>query len=57
MLDYVKCLECGIENSKVSTFLDLTLPIRPFGRTEVYQHLVRYLGPMFILILVKLNSL
>lgn len=48
MLDYVKCLECGYESSKVSTFLDLTLPIRPFGRTDAYQCLVRYLVLLFL---------
>lgn len=42
MLDYVRCLECGFESSKVSTFLDLTLPIRSTDRTENYNFLVRY---------------
>ncbi|XP_050304675.1 ubiquitin carboxyl-terminal hydrolase 47, partial [Anthonomus grandis grandis] len=37
MLDYVKCLECGIEKSREDTFLDIPLPVRPFGCTVAYN--------------------
>lgn len=36
MIDYVKCQECGIEKSREDTFLDIPLPIRPFGSTNAY---------------------
>ncbi|PSN42002.1 Ubiquitin carboxyl-terminal hydrolase 47 [Blattella germanica] len=36
MIDYVKCLECGTEKSREDTFLDIPLPVRPFGSTVAY---------------------
>ncbi|VVC39387.1 Hypothetical protein CINCED_3A016381 [Cinara cedri] len=36
MIDYVKCQECGIEKFREDTFLDIPLPIRPFGNTNSY---------------------
>ncbi|XP_050541895.1 ubiquitin carboxyl-terminal hydrolase 47-like isoform X2 [Daktulosphaira vitifoliae] len=36
MIDYVKCQECGIEKSREDAFLDIPLPIRPFGSTNAY---------------------
>lgn len=41
MIDYVKCQECGIEKSREDTFLDIPLPIRPFGSTNAYGCIVR----------------
>lgn len=37
MLDYVKCLECGTEKSREDTFLDIPLPVRPFGSQVAYN--------------------
>uniref|UniRef100_A0A6P7GLW5 Ubiquitin carboxyl-terminal hydrolase 47 n=1 Tax=Diabrotica virgifera virgifera TaxID=50390 RepID=A0A6P7GLW5_DIAVI len=37
MLDYVKCLECGTEKSREDTFLDIPLPVRPFGNAVAYN--------------------
>ncbi|KAJ8928112.1 hypothetical protein NQ314_019338 [Rhamnusium bicolor] len=37
MLDYVKCLDCGTEKSREDTFLDIPLPVRPFGSTVAYN--------------------
>jgi ubiquitin carboxyl-terminal hydrolase 47 len=37
MLDYVKCLECGTEKSREDTFLDIPLPVKPFGSTVAYN--------------------
>uniref|UniRef100_A0A1B6DYN4 Ubiquitin carboxyl-terminal hydrolase 47 n=1 Tax=Clastoptera arizonana TaxID=38151 RepID=A0A1B6DYN4_9HEMI len=37
MIDYVKCLECGREKSREDTFLDIPLPVRPFGSTVAYS--------------------
>lgn len=37
MLDYVKCLECGTEKSREDTFLDIPLPVRPFGSSVAYN--------------------
>ncbi|XP_033328483.1 ubiquitin specific protease 47 [Megalopta genalis] len=37
MIDYVKCLECGTEKSREDTFLDIPLPVRPFGRNVAYN--------------------
>ncbi|ETN63869.1 ubiquitin carboxyl-terminal hydrolase 47 [Anopheles darlingi] len=31
MIDYVKCLECNTENQREDKFLDIPLPVRPFG--------------------------
>ncbi|GLH00204.1 Ubiquitin carboxyl-terminal hydrolase 47 [Gryllus bimaculatus] len=36
MIDYVKCLDCGTEKSREDTFLDIPLPVRPFGSTVAY---------------------
>nr|XP_022915816.1 ubiquitin carboxyl-terminal hydrolase 47 [Onthophagus taurus]XP_022915817.1 ubiquitin carboxyl-terminal hydrolase 47 [Onthophagus taurus]XP_022915818.1 ubiquitin carboxyl-terminal hydrolase 47 [Onthophagus taurus] len=36
MLDYVKCLECSTEKSREDTFLDIPLPVRPFGSSVAY---------------------
>jgi ubiquitin C-terminal hydrolase len=35
--DYVKCLECNIENARVDVFLDIPLCIRPFGSDKTYE--------------------
>lgn len=40
MIDYVKCLECGTEKSREDTFLDIPLPVRPFGCTTAYGSVV-----------------
>lgn len=40
MIDYVKCLECGREKSREDTFLDIPLPVRPFGSTVAYGSVV-----------------
>ncbi|CAH0774521.1 unnamed protein product [Bemisia tabaci] len=37
MIDYVKCLECKREKQREDTFLDIPLPIRPFGATSAYS--------------------
>ncbi|XP_012279277.1 ubiquitin carboxyl-terminal hydrolase 47 [Orussus abietinus] len=37
MIDYVKCLECGTEKSREDTFLDIPLPLRPFGSSVAYN--------------------
>ncbi|KAK4877199.1 hypothetical protein RN001_009705 [Aquatica leii] len=37
MLDYVKCLECSTEKSREDTFLDIPLPVRPFGSSVAYN--------------------
>ncbi|XP_026465548.1 ubiquitin carboxyl-terminal hydrolase 47-like isoform X2 [Ctenocephalides felis] len=36
MIDYVKCLKCNTEKSREDTFLDIPLPVRPFGGTCAY---------------------
>lgn len=36
MIDYVKCLECGTEKSREDKFLDIPLPVRPFGSAVAY---------------------
>lgn len=40
MTDYVKCLECGTEKSREDTFLDIPLPVRPFGSNVAYNSVV-----------------
>ncbi|TDH68544.1 hypothetical protein CCR75_000300 [Bremia lactucae] len=35
--DYVQCYECRYESSRIDTFLDLSLVIRPFGSTEMMK--------------------
>ncbi|KRT83230.1 Peptidase [Oryctes borbonicus] len=37
MIDYVKCLECHTEKSREDTFLDIPLPVRPFGSIVAYN--------------------
>jgi len=37
MIDYVKCLECSTEKSREDTFLDIPLPVRPFGSAAAYE--------------------
>ncbi|KAI4470735.1 ubiquitin carboxyl-terminal hydrolase [Holotrichia oblita] len=37
MIDYVKCLECRTEKSREDTFLDIPLPVRPFGCVVAYN--------------------
>ncbi|XP_068203218.1 ubiquitin carboxyl-terminal hydrolase 47-like isoform X2 [Palaemon carinicauda] len=37
MSDYVKCLECGNEGAREDTYLDIPLPIRPFGSSSAYK--------------------
>lgn len=37
MVDYVKCLECETEKQREDTFLDVPLPVRPFGSTVAYE--------------------
>nr|XP_034183817.1 ubiquitin carboxyl-terminal hydrolase 47 [Osmia lignaria]XP_034183826.1 ubiquitin carboxyl-terminal hydrolase 47 [Osmia lignaria]XP_034183833.1 ubiquitin carboxyl-terminal hydrolase 47 [Osmia lignaria]XP_034183840.1 ubiquitin carboxyl-terminal hydrolase 47 [Osmia lignaria]XP_034183850.1 ubiquitin carboxyl-terminal hydrolase 47 [Osmia lignaria]XP_034183856.1 ubiquitin carboxyl-terminal hydrolase 47 [Osmia lignaria]XP_034183865.1 ubiquitin carboxyl-terminal hydrolase 47 [Osmia lignaria] len=37
MIDYVKCLECSTEKSREDTFLDIPLPVRPFGSNVAYS--------------------
>lgn len=39
MKDYVKCLVCDKENARTDSFLDIPLPIRPFGSLTAYQSL------------------
>ncbi|XP_067645326.1 ubiquitin carboxyl-terminal hydrolase 47 isoform X2 [Eurosta solidaginis] len=36
MIDYVKCLECNTEKTRADTFLDIPLPVRPFGSAVAY---------------------
>ncbi|XP_034133114.1 ubiquitin carboxyl-terminal hydrolase 47 isoform X1 [Drosophila guanche] len=36
MNDYVKCLECNTEKTREDTFLDIPLPVRPFGSNSAY---------------------
>lgn len=40
MIDYVKCLECGTEKTREDTFLDIPLPVRPFGSNVAYNSVV-----------------
>lgn len=40
MIDYVKCLECGTEKQREDTFLDIPLPVRPFGSNVAYNSVV-----------------
>lgn len=37
MTDYVKCLECSTEKSREDTFLDIPLPVKPFGSSIAYN--------------------
>lgn len=36
MTDYVKCLDCSTEKSREDKFLDIPLPVRPFGSAAAY---------------------
>jgi len=40
-MDYVKCLECGTEKSREDTFLDIPLPVKPYGSNVAYNSVVR----------------
>lgn len=55
MIDYVKCQECGIEKSREDTFLDIPLPIRPFGSTNAYGCIVRNFFKVFSFYLNKVK--
>lgn len=58
MIDFLKCQECGTEKSEEVAFLEVHLPIRPFGSIKAYECIVRSIFPYAkCLILVKLNSL
>ena len=37
MIDYVKCLECHTEKQREDKFLDIPLPVRPFGSSVAYE--------------------
>lgn len=37
MIDYVRCLECQTEKSREDAFLDIPLPVRPFGSQVAYD--------------------
>ncbi|XP_071518202.1 ubiquitin carboxyl-terminal hydrolase 47 isoform X4 [Panulirus ornatus] len=37
MKDYVKCLDCKTEGAREDTYLDIPLPIRPFGSSSAYR--------------------
>lgn len=37
MIDYVKCLECNTAKSREDSFLDIPLPVRPFGSSTAYE--------------------
>ena len=37
MIDYVKCLDCETEKTRGDSFLDIPLPVRPFGSTVAYE--------------------
>lgn len=39
MIDYVKCLECNTEKQREDKFLDIPLPVRPFGSTVAYENI------------------
>lgn len=50
MIDYVKCLECGTEKSREDTFLDIPLPVRPFGSNVAYTSVVSLYYVIFLFI-------
>ena len=52
MKDYVKCLECETESAREDTYLDIPLPIRPFGSSTAFKSLV-----CFSFILINEHSL
>lgn len=39
MKDYVKCLKCGHENSRLDNYLDISVDVRPFGSKESHENL------------------
>ncbi|XP_062708304.1 ubiquitin carboxyl-terminal hydrolase 47 [Aedes albopictus] len=39
MIDYVKCLDCNTEKQREDKFLDIPLPVRPFGNTVAYENI------------------
>lgn len=39
MIDYVKCLDCNTEKQREDKFLDIPLPVRPFGSTVAYENI------------------
>lgn len=39
MIDYVKCLECNTEKQREDKFLDIPLPVRPFGSAVAYENI------------------
>ena len=51
MIDYVKCLDCLTEKSREDTFLDIPLPVRPFGSTVAYGSVVSIIHKYFLYIL------
>lgn len=55
MNDYVKCLECGTEKSREDTFLDIPLPVRPFGSNIAYNSVVIYFFAMIYNITTSLT--
>lgn len=44
MIDYVKCLECGTEKTREDSFLDIQLPIRPFGSNVSFKDIMESLN-------------
>lgn len=36
MIDYLKCLGCGTERQREDTFLDIPLPVKPFGSSVAF---------------------
>lgn len=54
MIDYIKCLNCGTEKTRDDTFLDIPLPIKPFGENEAYESVVR-LVLIFIIAIIIAN--
>lgn len=37
MVDYLKCLSCGTEKQREDTFLDIPLPVKPFGSQVAFE--------------------
>lgn len=37
MIDYLKCLSCNTEKQREDTFLDIPLPVKPFGSTVAFE--------------------
>lgn len=51
----MKCLECGTEKSREDTFLDIPLPVRPFGSNIAYNSVVIYFFAMIYNITTSLT--